>query len=52
MFHATFAVLQKEYQPPVDGSMMPCSPEAPAGSATLPVWRNRPSPLRARVSQR
>jgi hypothetical protein len=52
MFPSSFAHLKNEYELPVGGPVAPARRKLRRGSATLPLWRNHPSLLRARVSQR
>ena len=51
MYYSTFAHLKTDFQPPVATIPAPARRKARRGSATLRLWRNHPSPLRARVSQ-
>jgi hypothetical protein len=52
MYPSHLAQLNNEYQLPQGESVAPARRKARRASATLPLWRNRPSLLRARVSQR
>jgi hypothetical protein len=52
MYHSTFAHLNNDYQLPTSAPVAPVRRNRRRGSATLPLWRNHPSLLRARVSQR
>ena len=52
MYPSTFAHLKHDYEPPVGDPVAPAQRKRRRGSATLPLWRNRPSLLRARVSPR
>jgi hypothetical protein len=52
MYPSTFAHLKQDYQLPVGDSVAPARRKLRRGSATLPLWRNHPSLLRARMSQR
>jgi hypothetical protein len=52
MYPSHLAQLSNESQTPVGESAAPARRQRRRGSATLPLWRNHPSLLRARVSQR
>ena len=52
MYPSTFAHLHNEHQSHVHTPVAPARRKPRRGSATLPLWRNHPSQLRARVSQR
>jgi hypothetical protein len=52
MFPSSYAHLKNDYPLPAGVSDAPARRKARRGSATLPLWRNPPSLLRARVIQR
>jgi hypothetical protein len=52
MYPSTFAHLRNDYAPPMGDSRAPAPRTARRASATLPLWRNRPSLIRVLLSQR
>ena len=52
MYPSTFAHLKQDYDLPVGDSVAPARRNARRASATLPLWRNRPSLIRVLLSQR
>ena len=52
MYPSTFAHLRNDYAPPVCDPVAPARNTARRASATLPLWRNRPSLIRVLLSQR